>query len=316
MSWKTWTLQQWIERMTEWSAYVLAVPRVAVLLVAGCVTWAVALAAVGLYYGAVYALWPLVVGIPLARQALPYLLFTPWGVGAAAVLGVWRAVRFCLRFLDPAYRAERREAAAFARWVEMSPAAREAVADHLRAVRRTGVTLSDQGVRLVREEKWARDGRVQAELAALCRCHPRIEEVAARVLKEAERLTLRPDTVEAMHDLWRAAWRYREAEQAAELAELRLAEREKLSPAERFERWRKVGLFGGVAAFACGFLYAYPLQTLALGGIGLTLAVIVLAAKAADALKTAQSTSNKENENVERRVLPLLPDQRRPVRGL
>lgn len=300
MSWKTWTLQQWIGLVTRKSMTWLRV--------------GITLTGVGVYYALVYSLWPLVAVIPLARSALLCLPYWLWAV----LLFAWRAVAFVARRCRPAYWAERRERVAFERWAAMSPAAREAVAAHLAIVRQSGSLLDAQAVRLVEEARWAMDGHTQGELLARCACHLELEKAAKAVLKEINQSlgNPKPDTVEAMHDLWRAAWRYREAEQAAELAELRLAEREKLSPAERFERWRKVGLFGGVAAFACGFLYAYPLQTLALGGIGLTLAVIVLAAKAADALKTAQSTSNKENENVERRVLPLLPDQRRPVRGL
>ena len=316
MSWKTWTLSQWIGRLVEEAVYGLiflsSSPRAIASLAIGIVTWVVALAGAGLYYGTVYALWPLVVGIPLARRVLPYLLLTPW----AAVLGAWRAVRFCLRLLSPDYRAERREGAAFARWSAMSPTALEAVAAHLAIVRQSGSLLDAQAVRLVEEARWAMDGRTQGELLARCACHPELEKAAEAALKEINQSlgNPKPDTVETVRALWRAAWRYREAEQAAELAELRRTECERLSPAERFERWRRVGLFGGVAAFALGLLYAYPLQTLALGGVGLVLAGVTLAAKMADAVKAVQSTSNKESENG--RVLPLLPDRRRPVRSL
>lgn len=323
MSWKTWTIRQWITwtaRLTtrQWVtllmvgfAYTPSVLRVVALLPA-LAALRLTTAAVTAVCGAVCAfLWALSCSVSVATVAL-------WAVPLS-----WRVFLFVARRCRPQYWAGRREEAAFLAWTALSPEAREAVADRLRAVRRSGAALNDQGVRLVEEAQWAMDGRTQGELLARCACHPELEKAARASLKEINQSLghPKPDTVETMRYLWRAAWRYGEAEKAVALAEARREAYESVSPAERFDKWRKVGMYGGAAAFVLGFLCAYPLQTMVLAGIAAVMAAVTVGAKVVAHLKKLSEPEAKvqppaKESNHGDRVLRALSDRRQPVRGL
>lgn len=226
----------------------------------------------------------------------------------------WYAARYCL---SPRYRDRLAEEKAYAAWTSMSPSARKAADTNLAVLRGAGFVVDDQGVQVIEVGWWASDVWTQGALVAMCDCHPDLAKAAKAALKDAGTLGRpKPDAVENMRALWRAAWQYRREAQEAAQAEARREERAKVTPHERFESSWKIGLYSGVTVIVIALLYFYTVPTLLALVLAVPLAVINLIRKA-----TASNTPKEErDERDEQRgrggPVRVLPAGRRSVRGL
>lgn len=194
------TVRQWVRCVAEELAFGS--------LFAVTTAWALA---AGLATAALWAAGLLLVTLSMLTRAV--LIDVPAGVWAAVWPPTVEGVRLAL---SPRRRAFRRRTDALRAWCRVTPAVArgvDALAAQIRMARGTPATA--QELAIARQEKWAKDPRVQQELLALCAVHPDFEQAARKLLpRRDDNRPIRPDTARRMRRLWMEAWTYRELSEA------------------------------------------------------------------------------------------------------